>query len=335
MIDIRDLFDDHGVHYVTQGPNTKKGNISIKCPFCGSDDKSEHMGINLKTLAWGCWRNKSHRGRNMAYLLRILLRVPTAEAQRLLGLDSTPLDVEALDTLIAGEFFNDDEKTESTVTEIPLDGFRRFSREVRAMRASLRFIDYLKSRGFTRPEIFNMAKRYGLMYAIKGDYKGRIIIPVTMDDKVVTYTSRHIYPDGLRYKTLAADQSVMNIKDTVYNFDRAFRGGRVLFITEGPVDAWKLDYFGEQHMCHAVALYNMTIEPAQLYFLTVLSDVYDRVAFVLDADEDEAAQNAIDELSPFAWNKGLDVVQLPKGVNDAGELNAKQVGDICGLLRAN
>ncbi|KKM00724.1 hypothetical protein LCGC14_1801600, partial [marine sediment metagenome] len=97
MIDIRKLLDGWKIEYATTGSNVAKGNVNVKCPMCGMADKSEHMGIKLSNGIWGCWRNKAHRGSNLAYLLQSLLEISYTEAKRLVGDDVTKVDEDALE----------------------------------------------------------------------------------------------------------------------------------------------------------------------------------------------------------------------------------------------
>jgi len=48
------LLDRLEVQYITEGPNCKRGWVNVRCPFC--DDPSEHLGMNLETGAFNCWR---------------------------------------------------------------------------------------------------------------------------------------------------------------------------------------------------------------------------------------------------------------------------------------
>ena len=73
MLDVLTFLDHNRIPYRTNGPNCAKGHVVIKCPFCGDEDPSEHLGIQLSTGYWGCWRNSSHRGRRPHRLIMRLL----------------------------------------------------------------------------------------------------------------------------------------------------------------------------------------------------------------------------------------------------------------------
>ena len=68
-----EFIEAYAIDYVTRGPNTKKGEISVRCPWCGDSDPSHHMGISLATDNWGCHRNPQHRGKAPTGLIAALL----------------------------------------------------------------------------------------------------------------------------------------------------------------------------------------------------------------------------------------------------------------------
>src|SRR5271166_3036315 len=80
MIDIETTLRTYGIHFVTAGSNVAAHHINIKCPWC-SHDPSEHLGIDLRTGMWGCWRDPAHRGRSLNRLL-YKLHIPTTAADK-------------------------------------------------------------------------------------------------------------------------------------------------------------------------------------------------------------------------------------------------------------
>ena len=43
---LRSFLDDLNVEYIDSGKNHKAGNINIRCPYCGEEDPSYHLGIS-------------------------------------------------------------------------------------------------------------------------------------------------------------------------------------------------------------------------------------------------------------------------------------------------
>jgi len=326
MIDLQDLLSRNGVHFALAGKNVKRGNLNVKCPFCGNADPSEHMGISLETGVWGCWRNNQHRGRNLAYLVKHLLRVSMREAMRLTKTRSVAEET-VLDALATDEYFATKAvvtRSSSLRTLLRPKQFRSFF-TYRA--AAVPYLGYLSLRGFAVRDVTKLVRMFRLRYAISGRYAHRVVIPVYVDDLFVTWTSRAISNDAeLRYLAASASESTLDIKDTVYNFDGAVRGGSTLFIVEGPIDVWKMAYFGAAHDCSAVALYNMNLEMPQLYWLSLLWPYFDRVRVVLDAGELDSAFRVCDSLSVLGGD--LDFLML-ESVDDPGDLTRAQVQELC------
>lgn len=317
--DIKAFLDRHNIFYREHGTGVKRGNVIIHCPYCGSDDKGEHLGISLSNGVWGCWRNSSHRGKDLAKLIINLIPISYAQARKLIGADNKVIEIDLFDEIATdGYFKNDTDKTKSLIRTLLLPkDFREFG-----SRASSPFESYLESRGFV--DVLDVADTYNLKFAVTGPYKGRIIMPVYFNGQLVTWTSRAINNNAsLRYRSLGEDDSSINIKKTIYNFDRASEGGDVLFIVEGPVDTLKVDYYLIGMEAHAVGLFSMTISDDQLYWLIQLFDKYNTVVLLLDSGETESSDKGIALLS--STGKDINEGELPKGVSDPGELKAYQI----------
>ena len=57
--------------------------IVIKCPWCGVNDPSHHLSVNLDGKGFRCFRSENHRGRNPARLVQALLRCSMEHARSL------------------------------------------------------------------------------------------------------------------------------------------------------------------------------------------------------------------------------------------------------------
>src|SRR5215831_10266594 len=132
------LLDDANVDYVTRGSNTKKGEISIRCPWCGDDDPSHHLGIGEK--GWGCLRNAEHRGKSAITLISALLGCTPARA-KLIEAQYNTTDPEDLNGAIAAL---------EGLPEAPRIAPEQFPpvEKIRYMGVTQRFWNYIKNRGF-------------------------------------------------------------------------------------------------------------------------------------------------------------------------------------------
>lgn len=330
MLDVERFLSDYGIEYVLEGPNTKKGNINIACPWCG-DDPSHHMGIEPKKGWYACWRNAQHRGKNLARLLAAISPVTYSEAVTLVGRNLTELSTTDLQAIADGRFF-DEPKEESTESSVRTLNFPHNFRPLRvgAQESAARFyIDYIRHRGFDLVEVNRLCKVFGLLYCVSGYWKERIIIPVYMGRNLMTWTARSIYinPD-LPYLSLRKEESVLNIKDCLYNFDSACAtGGEVLFLVEGPGDVWRLDLIARKYNSRAVGLFSLTCEEGQLYCFDELIMGYKKLVILADRNEILASQILLDTLAHL--NIDIQLGELPKGVGDPGALTIQQAKNLC------
>jgi len=159
--------------------------------------------------------------------------------------------------------------------------------------------------------------------------KNRIVFPITMDNKLVSWTGRSILKeDQLRYKSSRSDDSVVNIYDSLFNYDDLFSGGRALIVGEGPFDALKFDYFAKKYDCRATAIFTKTMSEDQIGFLDELYYLYDRVVLILDPEEIEDMLHLESKLS-YMQNVSYHILE---DAEDLGAMTGKQVMSLCKSL---
>lgn len=328
--DIQAFFDRRGIHYVSRGSNVKKGNINVKCPFC-ADDPSEHMGIDPDTLRWGCWRDADHRGKSPIRLIMALTGMPRHDVRSLLGLDRDThlsFDTEGLSLAdldvnnLFGENTTEEEEPEQKVLDFPLS-----IKPIKPGKLTDRFYDYIESRGFKADDVPAVIRKYGLRYALTGDYKHRVIFPVYMYDELVAWTGRSVGPSSLRYLSTRVEESVINIYDSLIHFDKIKRmRPRVLFVVEGPLDFAKIDFYGKDYNCAATCIFTKVMSEKQISYLQELEPFVGRMVLLLDPEEIYDSLKLESELRYF---KDFKAGTLPDGVEDPGDMNPRQVAQIC------
>lgn len=281
------FLDKYSIPYVTTGKNVGRGEINIRCPFCGSADPSEHMGLNKTTGYWACWRNSEHRGKSPVRLIRALLNCSASRAREIAGLQVQDLSKlgSVLKDLKQGVAVQDRTKKlqmPASFKDITDTGVRK------------RFLDYLMSRGWSRYKAMGIAHMYGLKCCLVGRWAHRIIIPVYMDGRLVTWVGRTTVNDMRRYLALSTTPddhdptqpvATTNIKDTLFNYDELIKtGGEVLYICEGSFDAMNIDWHGHsrKYPVRATALWSADISEQQVYLLQELSKHFARVVVLLD-----------------------------------------------------
>jgi hypothetical protein len=307
MIDLKRLFREHNIRYVTEGPNTKKGELSINCPLC-KDDPSFHLGVNLTTGQWACWRNKSHRGKNLVRLLQIL------------GLPYVEEHKEILSKLVNRTLFEQEvekviEQDTIKYTELPMDFVPLTDQSV----FNKMYLNYLRARGFDNPVA--VAEYYNLCRSLMaGKWSARLIIPVRVKDEV-SWTGRSIGINELRYLSPTKEDKGKNIKDCIGNFNNLKEGG-ALAIVEGPLDMIKLDWYNHEKGIRATCLFGLSITESQISLLEEACLNFNTILLGLDQGTLIQSLDLMKRLRRY----NPVIMQLPK--KDIGEMSKDEIDSL-------
>lgn len=317
-----EFLDKHRIPYTTRGPNTPRGDISVKCPFCGDADQSDHMAISLRGDGWHCWRDQRHKGKHPARLIQVLIKCTMQEAIRLAGTDkAAPADFHAQVQANLAAQGTVDENLRGIA--LPKE-FKPF----RDIWSAKPFLKYLDGRGMlpTKPEDLTLV--YGLHYCTSDTFKGRIIFPVHHRTKLVSWTGRTIYPSvKTRYKALTTDAdtalkqgvptAVAPINHHLLWFDELMRcGAPILVLVEGPLDALKVNMLGRPTV-RATCMFTSMPTEQQVKLFRVLFPKFKRRFLIPDRDANDKALYTVLRLSTLS----LDVAMLPQHVADPAELS--------------
>jgi hypothetical protein len=322
----RSLLSEEGVPFIERGPNVKRGEINIKCPFCGAADPSFHMGLNLENGWWACWRQrKAHSGKSPLRLLMVLLRVPYWKACEIAGLGEDFVDPDGF-TAVAARILarlkggGEVPAVANRFLAFPPE-FAPLSRAASARRHRA----YLEHRGFVF--IDDLDEAYDLAHASSGEWRDRVIIPYQIGGRTVTWTARAIAPASLRYRDLSVDESLIPPKETLYNYDCIAQGGKVLVIVEGPIDALKIDFFGRGVGVRSVGLSTNSLSDEQKFMLQEAEGQFDRILTMMDNASAVSIVDSMRMRQELAFIRGVEIVKVPYGKKDAGELSARQALD--------
>jgi hypothetical protein len=188
------------------------------------------------------------------------------------------------------------------------------------------FMTYMSRRGFEPEDIPYLSRRFNLRgCADGGRWHGRIIFPVTLDRKLVTWTGRHCGGSPIRYDTLSlyeekSPPALVTIKDTILWYDQLKQARGTLVVCEGPFDALKINYLGEGEDIYGTTVFGKSITDKQRDLLESLEN-FDQKILLLDA-------GTVDHMNPrgnFASleSAGFRLTPLPLFIKDPGELNRK------------
>lgn len=314
MFDWQGFLDSNSIPYRTSGANVSRGHVSVHCPFCGVDDPSEHMSINLDGRGWSCWRNKAHAGIKPTRLVAALLDITPASAARLVG-DSVFIPDDFIGTVrskLAGN---------AGVADVDL----RLPKEFKPIgdKPSARYFRrYLRGRGFTNKRIDLMTRRYGIYYCTRGRFKGRIVFTVVRDKKLQTWTARSIYAAAeQRYMTLSVNDedtpARSSINDNILWYDWLKRGGETLVLCEGPFDALKVSVLGRKYGFKATCCFTAAPSEQQIELLYDVAPGFNRRLLLLDRG---TLATSIRVSTALAAMK-IQTILLPRHIKDPGDLS--------------
>jgi hypothetical protein len=270
-MNIQEILRVRGIGYLEYGKNVKRGNINLRCPFCGESDKSAHLGINIHTGAWACWRNTEHRGRRLHRLLIKLLGCSYDTAQAMLT-----------DRMEMGQAVSNLYKREVTQPVPKPVGVIPGLRKLTALPRHSSFHRYLHKRGFDFQHVPSIIGLYDLHCAQFGQFNKRIVFPIQVNNKVLGYTGRCIDNGNLRYLS----EPGPTVKQNILWYDLLKAGGRRLYICEGPFDALKVDYVlrTQGFPDRATCLFGVSYTQKQLTRLHKLIPRYEQAIILFDRD---------------------------------------------------
>lgn len=315
--DVVAFLDAYSIEYITTGRNVKAGNVNVKCPFCGSTDPSQHMGIRLDGRKYGCWRNSSHRGKHIERLISALVGCSLKEAKSIIeeGVRPDTPWAELRDRVarLRGE---EDAQERPGATIPPETTLPRGVRPIAPQGPTRKFFRYLRTRGFRKRDIELLCERYKLRCGLFGKWSGRLLFPFVYKGKVRGWTARAI-SDKAKIKYMSEPPGDL-AKATVFNYDRAVRGGKILVICEGPLDCLKIDFYTPG--VRAVCLLGLSATPSQMRQLLRLAAKYERVVLLPDTEAVSAGIRLQSELAVINPEMG----HLPDGIEDPGKLTPRE-----------
>lgn len=294
MIDIKGLLYELGVDFKESGKNVGPNDINIDCPFCGAEN---HMGINVNSCFVWCWVCELSDLDRYPSLTKVIMKsadIGYGEAKRLMtefGWEEPVFDTRPSTDM-------------AKTCSLPKNSLPFNSKTTQSKVA----YDYLKDRGYD----WSTIAKYSLMYAQKGYYGGRIIIPVFFNEELVTFTSRSYLGTDSRYKHAPLFKSSERMKNLLYNYDSAKRFKHI-YVLEGPFDVFAV---GDDSVC--VFRSAMSAEQRKL----ILNMNLDSLTIVFDYMAISRAYKAADDFTPFIPK--IKVVRL-NNEDDVADIGRKEL----------
>lgn len=285
------LFNDYNVEYDTR---VNKGWTNVTCPFC--DDKTFNGGFNNAGDYYHCWKCGGH---NFKQALARTVNIPFNEVDILIEQYAGRNSV--LNTL-------NKKQAKATKLTLPTDTFTPAERK------------YLKERNFSPKLLHEKYKIVG--GGITGSWKYRIIIPLVLNGKIVSWTARTILSKQQqqklkipRYKNLSIKQSVVDPKSILYNLDHC--EDKIAVLTEGAFDVIRM---GDGFFCS----FGTELTQSQI---SMIKQRFEKVFIMFDNEEEAQAKARKFGLQIASIGVEVELVDCygDFNKNDAGELNEKEV----------
>jgi hypothetical protein len=301
----RELLSHLQIPWVERSPNISRGEIGIKCPWCGPADPSEHLAIDEATGFYKCRRSSGHGGRKPYYFLHAL-GVGYAEMDTLLerygGAPAVPRDAPAQ-------------------PRVPPTQYAKQWALFRPAASDTEACAYLAKRGFWNPA--RTARAFDLRVG-EGRYAGRLWFPFLHGKGVAGYTGRAMRARGPRYMTEA-------LGALLYMPRLPFDSDKVIVLVEGPIDALRLaDAALDRYNLFVAALCGLSMSPDKRLQLAALARLLPRLFVVLDSTVSPVNVNRLRrELNAClsgdgkAWDR-VRRLDLPPGVDDPGAMTGEQ-----------
>ena len=203
-----ELLREHDVAFLSEGHHhCRPGWLQIDCPFCGTGTRGFHMGYSLAGGYVNCWRCGPHRlHETVAELLHLSLK----QAAALLG------------------------GLEKDKTRVVVQRGKLVLPRGRGPLLSCHKV-YLRSRQYNCKDLVRLWQVQGIGLASRLAW--RIFIPIIHQGEIVSWTTRSVKDEGLRYISAAPNEEILNHKDILYGEDYC---RHAVVVVEGPFDVWRI-----------------------------------------------------------------------------------------------
>lgn len=287
-LDIRSYLRDRDIKFYEGGKNISPDWIGIRCLWC--DDKSNHLGIHTSRGTINCYRCPIK-----GTVMRLIMKIERCDYNMALEIVANFAKFKTRHTLPLPQ-----------QKESKFEHLRRASRDVDIL-SQFNFTDvalpihedYLHNRYF---DPLHIREKYKIKFCGPvGQFKLRIIIPILVRGKCLSFTARDVTGhDNPPYRNCPNEEALVDTRELVYNIDNA--DSPDVLIVEGVTDVWRI---GD----NTVATLGIKYTPMQVLSLTRY-----RRCFILYDAEDQAQQQA-DRLSKDLNTVVHEVInlQLPKG----------------------
>lgn len=252
-MNIVELLEKHNIPHRSNGTHhhARAGWVQVDCPYCASVG-GFHMGLCIARPRASCWRCGSRR------IGDVLWQISGGK----FGLKGADLKyAHTRQDVVHGNY-------KPPAGAGPLHTLHK---------------GYLLRRGYDCDMVEHLWRVTGTQWQA-GPMLWRLVIPIFLDGRAVSWTSRSIAKDpGLRYISADPTEEAVPHKSLLYGEEHC---GQSVIVCEGPLDVWAIGP-------GAVCTFGTAFTPAQLNRLARFS----RRVLVYDSDANRAGENAVAKLA--------------------------------------
>jgi hypothetical protein len=288
---IEEVFLRYNVETAPEGHHhARSGWVQADCPWCGRGSHKWHLGYNVAGRYFNCWRCGPKD------------RVEVL--QELTGLSRQQVYVLAAG-IEAPPWLKGKEVKRPTRCEMPPWAGNKLTRIHEK---------YLRGRGFDPDKIVKLWQVSGVGNVAPPGMAWRLFIPVLYRGEMVSWTTRSIADQALRYVSAKPEQESVSLRSILYGED--YVRGTTVVVHEGPTDVWKTGP-------GAVATFSTGYTRSHLFRLSKYRTRV--VCYDAEPEAQARARKLCDELEAFP-GETLNVVL--ESAKDAGAASESELAEL-------
>ena len=292
MFDAKKFFTTYGIAFITEGhKHCQRGWVQTTCPFCRGNE-GWHLGYNAMRGFFHCWRCG---WKTIPSVITAFTGSTFEHSKKIIK------DHQSYGTSFSYNQIYDHGQAE--VCEYP----------VGTSTLTTKHKKYLRERKFDPDKIEKVwgVKSTGPV----GPYKHRIIIPIRINGKLVSYQGRDTTNKSqLKYKACKMKDEAIHHKNILYGLDHTKTGRCV--VVEGVTDVWRLGP-------GAVCTFGIKIKTIQK---VLLATKFKKVFFLFDSEIQ--AQEEAEKTACFLEDLGVDVDIFELENGDPAEMSQEQAQEL-------
>lgn len=275
--------------------------VHFNCPNC--NETRHRMYVSLNTGAVYC-HNCNYKG-SIVNLIQLVEGVSFSRASTIFNdVKGNLILPENISRDFVTDMFSEDLRKDLKKRAIPLPEEYTPLNPKKLNIRTRQAVNYLHTRGITDEQI--TAHKMG--YCYEGQYKNRVIIPITENGELKFWVARAISKtEKLKEKSPSNEDYQISKSEVVFNLDRASKLYHSAVLCEGIFDALSYDSIG-------VSLLGKSLYKEQLNILLDYRNLLTNGVFIsLDNDASESATKIAKQLSEYFK---VYIINIPRELDD-------------------